>query len=104
MSSNLSLSKDLLQYVDMDELETIVMDELSDELITMFVDQHPGEAIQIIKESFQISQLEMFLEEGNRKLQGLKRKRGLNQQKALQRLQSFNQSGLKEATRNKSRR
>ena len=46
----------------------------------------------------------MFLEEGNRKLKKLKRKRKLNQNRALQMLQPFNEIGEKEYPMNKKRR
>ena len=102
--SALSTAKNLLEYIDLNEFEEIVMNEPSDEVLLDFIEQHPEKAIEILKESWQISQLELFLEEGNRKLKKLKRKRKLNQNRALQMLQSFNEIGEKEYPINKKRR
>ena len=97
-----STARNLLKYIDLDEFEAIVY-EPSDEVLLDFVEQHPDKAIEILKESWQISQLEYFLEEGNRKLKKLKRKRNIDQTRALKMLQSFNGIGEKEYQKTKKR-
>jgi len=96
-------AKNLLTHINLDEFEAIVYEPSDEDLLDM-IEKHPDKAIEMLKESWQISQLEMFLEEGNRKLEKLKRKRTLNQTKALRMLQSYNQVGYKELPKNKKRR
>ena len=93
---SIAAAQDLLEYIDLDEFVSMLNDEPSTEFLLNFVEHHPEEAVEILRESWQITQLEMFLEEGNRRLKMLKRKRRLSQTKALQMLQPFNHLGKTE--------
>ena len=93
--------KNLLEYVSLDAMmEFTKQEEVEEkkhlELLSEYVANNPRVAAEALNDAYKITVLEEIMDEAERRLAPLKKKRAMSQSQALRQLESYNRTGVTE--------